>query len=208
MESKWRVPSDNNGGELMKITKNYILVFLMLFLSAVIFCGCGGSSVNNVSGTSAENSAVTNSKDLAISNIEAYVGTHYDIPVTIKLNTAVNFLNGGAFTVKYNPDELRIHESIGSGGVELNPSLGNNLLLVKNRAGGYLDIGFTLKDNAVNVQGELAIIHFTINPVLPPGTYCKIEIDSTTKKPEFCLKDGKSFFRKQLTSETGYVVIK
>jgi hypothetical protein len=151
-------------------------------------------------------------KDLVISS--HYVSaTDSDVPVTVRLKKPLNDISGFAFFLKFNPRKMTVNPSFGKDGAEKASSLSSGLLAAKSRSStapdaGYLDVGFTLKGNTVSGSRDLVIAHFKPNSSLNPGTFCKIEIDTSRKPPQACIKAGGSVSYPGLSWTAGYLVVK
>ncbi|MFH0802749.1 MAG: carboxypeptidase regulatory-like domain-containing protein [bacterium] len=176
-----------------------------------------GASSGNVSVIAGANTAlkpitVTPRKELVISS--HYVSaTDSDISVTIRLNKSLNDLNGFAFFLKFNPAKITVNTSYGKNGVEKASSLAGGLLAAQSRSSAsqdtaFLDVGLTLKGETLSGSRDLAVIHFRPGSSLKPGTLCKIEIDTSRKQPQACLKTGSSASFRNLTWTAGHLMVR
>lgn len=172
----------------------------------------GYVTVNSGTGTSSKPITVAPQKDLVISS--HYVSaTDPDVQVTVRLKKPLNDLSGFAFFLKFDPRKVTVNTSFGKNGAEKAPSLSSGLLAAKSRSStapdaGYLDVGFTLKGNTVSGSQDLVIAHFRPNGSLNTGTFCKIEIDTSRKLPQACIKAGGSISYPGLSWTAGYLVVK
>jgi|GEM_PF-4763293 len=180
----------------------------------LIPAGASSGNISVIAGasTALKTIAVTPGKELVISS--HYVSaTDSDIPVTIRLSKSLNDLNGFAFILKFNPAKITVNNSYGKNGVEKAPSLAGGLMVTQSRSSAsqdtaFLDVGLTLKGETLSGSRDLAVIHFRPGSSLRPGTLCKIEIDTSRKQPQACLKTGSSASFRNLTWTAGHLVVR